>query len=160
MPRAVKNKQAHASRSPGVYRNIDGYREEDGRYAAFMADISAFIPQQRQFTDAVRTFAYGTDASFYRLNPKLVVKARPHLATAWVPLGKTQGLVCSVALPAGTGQLCGAGASCVAQACASPMFIVLVLVTPGGAHTLLLRLARQALLKSYTWTRKGGHATQ
>ena len=59
---------------PGHYRNIDGYREEDGRYAAFMKDISAFIPEQRQFTDPVRTFAYGTDASFYRLNPKLVVK--------------------------------------------------------------------------------------
>ena len=30
--------------------------------------------EERQFTDPVRTFAYGTDASFYRLNPKLVVK--------------------------------------------------------------------------------------
>ena len=62
---------------PGHYRNIDGYREEDGRYAAFMKDISAFIPEQRQFTDPVRTFAYGTDASFYRLNPRLVVKVQP-----------------------------------------------------------------------------------
>ena len=66
-----ENDPAH---EPGVYRNVDGYREEDGRYAAFMADISSFIPQQRQFTDPVRTFAYGTDASFYRLNPRLVVK--------------------------------------------------------------------------------------
>ena len=57
-----------------AHRNVDGYREEDGRYAAFMAEISSFIPGQRQFTDPVRTFAYGTDASFYRLNPKLVVK--------------------------------------------------------------------------------------
>lgn len=57
-----------------VYRNIDGRRFEDGRYAAFINEISAFIPKSRQFTDPVRTFAYGTDASFYRLNPKLVVK--------------------------------------------------------------------------------------
>ncbi len=57
-----------------VYRNIDGRRYEDGRYAAFINEISAFIPKSRQFTDPVRTFAYGTDASFYRLNPKLVVK--------------------------------------------------------------------------------------
>ena len=28
----------------------------------------------RIITDSVRTFAYGTDASFYRLNPRLVVK--------------------------------------------------------------------------------------
>ena len=40
----------------------------------FLQDISEFIPESRQFTDAVRTFAYGTDASFYRLNPKMVVK--------------------------------------------------------------------------------------
>ncbi|BDA46133.1 probable glycolate oxidase subunit GlcD at N-terminal half [Coccomyxa sp. Obi] len=59
---------------PGVYRNIDGYREEDGRYARFTQEISSFIPNERQFTDPVRTFAYGTDASFYRLNPKMVVK--------------------------------------------------------------------------------------
>ena len=58
----------------GVYRNLDGYRQEDGRYAAFVQEISSFIPGTRQFTDPVRTFAYGTDASFYRLNPKLVVK--------------------------------------------------------------------------------------
>lgn len=64
---------------PGVYRNIDGYREEDGRYARFTEEISSFIPDQRRFTDPVRTFAYGTDASFYRLNPKMVVKVRSHL---------------------------------------------------------------------------------
>ena len=40
------------------------------------ADVTCPGPvlQARQFTDPVRTFAYGTDASFYRLNPKLVVK--------------------------------------------------------------------------------------
>ena len=48
------------------FRNVDGQRLEDGRYAAFMAEISSFIPKERQFTDPVRTFAYGTDASFYR----------------------------------------------------------------------------------------------
>lgn len=59
---------------PGVYRNVDGHRFEDGRYAAFMAEIGEFVPTERQYTDPVRTFAYGTDASFYRLNPKVVVK--------------------------------------------------------------------------------------
>jgi hypothetical protein len=53
------------------YRNVDGYRVEDGRYAAFMAEISDFIPSARQFTDPVRTFAYGTDASFYRCGSSL-----------------------------------------------------------------------------------------
>lgn len=51
---------------PNLYRNVDGHRNEDGRYAAFTNEISSFIPKERQYTDAVRTFAYGTDASFYR----------------------------------------------------------------------------------------------
>jgi D-lactate dehydrogenase len=53
---------------------VDGQRNEDGRYAAFQAEILSFMPKERLYTDPVRTFAYGTDASFYRLNPKLVVK--------------------------------------------------------------------------------------
>lgn len=57
-----------------MYKNMDGQRFDDGRYQAFISEISAFIPKERQYTDPVRTFAYGTDASFYRLNPKLVVK--------------------------------------------------------------------------------------
>ncbi|KAH7615608.1 hypothetical protein Ndes2526B_g09647 [Nannochloris sp. 'desiccata'] len=59
---------------PKEWENVDGRRIEDGRYAAFIQDVSSFIPKARQFTDPVRTFAYGTDASFYRLNPKLVLK--------------------------------------------------------------------------------------
>jgi D-lactate dehydrogenase len=53
---------------------VDGHRFEDGRYAAFAAEITEFLPKERQYTDPVRTLAYGTDASFYRLNPKMVVK--------------------------------------------------------------------------------------
>jgi hypothetical protein len=47
------------------------------------------VPSARQFTDPVRTFAYGTDASFYRLNPKMVVKVRQPacLALTWHPGG-------------------------------------------------------------------------
>lgn len=59
---------------PGVYHNVDGHRVDDGRYTAFKGDILAVVPEARIFTDPVRTFAYGTDASFYRLNPKMVVK--------------------------------------------------------------------------------------
>lgn len=58
----------------GVFINKDGHRFEDGRYARFMEEISTFVSKDRQLSDPVRTFAYGTDASFYRLNPKLVVK--------------------------------------------------------------------------------------
>jgi D-lactate dehydrogenase len=45
------------------------------RYQRFIADISGRIPASRLFTDPLRTLAYGTDASFYRLIPKIVVRA-------------------------------------------------------------------------------------
>lgn len=37
-------------------------------------DLKAFIPESRLIRDPLRTLAYGTDASFYRLIPKLVVR--------------------------------------------------------------------------------------
>jgi D-lactate dehydrogenase len=45
------------------------------RYQRFLTDISDLVPQGRLFTDPLRTLAYGTDASFYRLIPKIVVRA-------------------------------------------------------------------------------------
>jgi len=44
------------------------------RYRRFLTDISALVPPRRLFTDPLRTLAYGTDASFYRLIPKIVVR--------------------------------------------------------------------------------------
>ena len=44
-----------------------------GSYLEFHHEIAAFIPQTRIFTDPLHTIAYGTDASFYRLIPKVVV---------------------------------------------------------------------------------------
>jgi D-lactate dehydrogenase len=73
-PTAVPDSVRVAVAEPSGFVNVDGQRIEDGRYAAFMRDIGAFIPAERVITDSVRTFAYGTDASFYRLNPRVVVK--------------------------------------------------------------------------------------
>ncbi|MDL2210449.1 FAD-binding oxidoreductase [Desulfovibrio sp. OttesenSCG-928-O18] len=42
-------------------------------YAALRDDLRAILPDDRVYTDPLRTLAYGTDASFYRLTPKLVV---------------------------------------------------------------------------------------
>ena len=47
-----------------------------GKYLEFYEDLKELIPQNRIFTDPVRTLAYGTDASFYRLIPKIVVWAQ------------------------------------------------------------------------------------
>ncbi len=42
-------------------------------HAALYRDLLECIPADRMYTDPLRTLAYGTDASFYRLTPKLVV---------------------------------------------------------------------------------------
>lgn len=39
---------------PSGWRNVDGERIEDGRYAAFQADVASFIPKERIVTDSVR----------------------------------------------------------------------------------------------------------
>jgi D-lactate dehydrogenase len=70
---SVTSEQRESLR-PDVYYNVDGHRVDDGRYIAFAKDVAKFIPEARVFTDPLRTFAYGTDASFYRLNPKMVIK--------------------------------------------------------------------------------------
>uniref|UniRef100_UPI0028AE0CBD FAD-binding protein n=1 Tax=Stutzerimonas nitrititolerans TaxID=2482751 RepID=UPI0028AE0CBD len=42
--------------------------------AAFLAAVERLIPAERRFDDPLSTLAFGTDASFYRLVPKLVVR--------------------------------------------------------------------------------------
>lgn len=43
-------------------------------YEAFINAAKEFIPQERIITDYLRKLAYGTDASFYRLIPKVIVQ--------------------------------------------------------------------------------------
>jgi D-lactate dehydrogenase len=45
------------------------------KHRRFHEEILRVVPASRVFCDPFRTFAYGTDASFYRLVPKIVVKA-------------------------------------------------------------------------------------
>ena len=47
-----------------------------GEYKRFYEAILPVIPKERMFHDALSTLAYGTDASFYRLIPKLVIRAK------------------------------------------------------------------------------------
>lgn len=42
---------------------------------AFLSDIRKFVSDDRIYTDPLRTLAWGTDASFYRLIPKIVVRS-------------------------------------------------------------------------------------
>ncbi|SDI52228.1 FAD-binding and (Fe-S)-binding domain-containing protein [Desulfosporosinus hippei] len=45
-------------------------------YQDFWEEAARFIPANRRFCDPLHTLAYGIDASFYRLIPKIVLKVR------------------------------------------------------------------------------------
>jgi len=47
--------------------------------AAFLTAVECLIPADRRFDDPLSTLAFGTDASFYRLIPKLVVRVEAEL---------------------------------------------------------------------------------
>lgn len=75
------------------YLTVLSRRFDDGRYQAFREEIQQFISQERVYTDPVRTFAYGTDASFYRLNPKMVVKVHNEAELKKIlPIAKRHGV--------------------------------------------------------------------
>ena len=44
------------------------------KYGSFIKEISRKIDRKRIYTDPLRTLAWGTDAGFYRLIPKVVVR--------------------------------------------------------------------------------------
>ncbi len=45
-------------------------------YSELYQELKNHIPEDRIYTDSLRTLAYGTDASFYRLVPQIVVKVQ------------------------------------------------------------------------------------
>lgn len=42
------------------------------RYSDFLCALRGAIGEDRIYTDCLRTFAWGTDANFYRLVPKIL----------------------------------------------------------------------------------------
>ncbi|NIB45191.1 FAD-binding oxidoreductase [Pseudomaricurvus alkylphenolicus] len=48
--------------------------QEQNTYQEFITRAAEVVPQQRIITDYLRTLAYGTDASFYRLQPKVIIQ--------------------------------------------------------------------------------------
>ena len=45
------------------------------RYQSFLDDIRSFVDAKRVYTDDLRLLAWGTDAGFYRLLPKIVIRS-------------------------------------------------------------------------------------
>lgn len=49
---------------------------KEQKYNAYLKEIGKFIPKDRIYTDELRLLAWGTDAGFYRLIPKIVIRAK------------------------------------------------------------------------------------
>jgi len=49
---------------------------KENNYEALFKELQNYIPSERLFTDELRTLAYGTDASFYRMVPQIVVRVK------------------------------------------------------------------------------------
>ena len=45
-------------------------------YNAYLKEARQFIPKERIYTDELRLLAWGTDAGFYRLIPKIVIRSK------------------------------------------------------------------------------------
>ena len=46
-----------------------------GNYTYFLQEVKSFIPIERIYTDELRTLGWGTDASFYRQIPQIVIRS-------------------------------------------------------------------------------------
>ncbi len=88
-----------------------------GKYAELYSSLSSFFPPSRLLCDELSTLAYGTDASFYRLIPKLVVKVETEEEITRV-LGETRRLALPVTFRA-------AGTSLSGQSVSDSVLIVL-----------------------------------
>ncbi len=69
----------------------------------FLNEIRAFIPDSRIYTDYMRCLAWGTDASFYRLIPKIVVRANNETEVSRLLQAATANNVSVTFRAAGTG---------------------------------------------------------
>ena len=49
-----------------------------------MFDISPFIDKSKVYTDPLRCLAWGTDAGFYRLVPKMVVRSENEIQVSHI----------------------------------------------------------------------------
>lgn len=47
----------------------------DSKMEGFLKELRSFLPAKQVYTDLLRRFAWGTDGSFYRLTPQVVVRA-------------------------------------------------------------------------------------
>ena len=45
------------------------------KYSRFLEKVGKFVPKNALYTDEIRRFAWGTDAGFYRLVPKIVIRS-------------------------------------------------------------------------------------
>ena len=58
--------------------------KKNNPYEAFLQAVRGYLPKDRIYTDLLRRFAWGTDASFYRLVPQIVIRTENEDEVAWI----------------------------------------------------------------------------
>ena len=48
---------------------------KEDKYQSFLEEIGRFISEKRIYTDELRLLAWGTDAGFYRLVPRILIRS-------------------------------------------------------------------------------------
>jgi D-lactate dehydrogenase len=78
----------------------------NGKYKILYEDLIRIIDKKRIFHDPLHTLAFGTDASFYRLIPKIVIRANDENEVSLI-IKKCSGLAIPLTFRAAGTSLCG-----------------------------------------------------
>lgn len=70
----ISKKSVHLTREEEL-TDIMNTDNLSSSYESLLNDLRKFVPKDRIYTDELRTLAWGTDASFYRMTPKIVVRS-------------------------------------------------------------------------------------
>ena len=57
---------------------------KEDKYQSFLEEIGRFISEKRIYTDELRLLAWCTDAGFYRLVPRLVIRSKTEQEISWL----------------------------------------------------------------------------
>ena len=112
-----------------------------GNYKSLFEQLTSVIDSKRIFHDPLHTLAYGTDASFYRLIPKIVIKAKDEEEVSLI-LQKSSALSLPVTFRA-------AGTSLSGQAISDSVLVI------AGHHWKKFEISEDGKIKSKGKNKKG-----
>jgi D-lactate dehydrogenase len=127
------------------------------KYKALYQQLTGLIDPKRIFHDPLHTFAFGTDASFYRLIPKMVIKSKDEQEVSLI-LRESSKLSIPVTFRAGGTSLSGQAISDSVLVIAGNHWKKFKVLDYGHKISLQPGLTRKRLtgtLRTKNWSRSG-----